>query len=736
MRRLAIALAVLLVSASSAYAYYATAQSTGTARVRADVLPAGPTPTVQLRGRTATISWSAVPWPNGDPVQTYAVSRGAGGCTVTALTCTETGLPTGTWRYAVTARAGTSWAGAAGPLSAPITVPAPALALDRALVGGGLPQTLGGSLTGFDTGEALTFRVDGAAITATPAAATVDGTASPAVTLPAGVADGAHVVSAVGGGGTQASASLVVDLTPPVTTDSSAAVGSAWRPQATVALTATDVTSGVAATYWSSDGSAPSTPGTAVPLTADGVYTVRYQSVDHAGNREAVRAAATPIRIDATAPIATAPATGGTIIANGRQLTAGASDPSVNGASSGVASVAYYACPGACTPTAASIPIGSSTAAPSYPVTWATQPADGTYSLSARATDAAGNVGWSPVIQRVVDNSPPQIATDLADATVRQAGDINGNADFHAYANVVDAGAGVDAATIKADLSAQCGSSCASVALSSAGGPFTLLTAAGTVTYTYRSAVLRASGSPTTAYSVTAADLGGLSATKSGSVVIDLGGKPGNPAAVALTSGVAATDFTTCATTVNGYVNAARAASATVQVTTGVNSPANGVVSLSAGAASAMVVVPAAGAQTVTLPIDLSGLADGPVTLSAVEYTPGGKQVSTPTTQTVTKLTAAPAVAIANLVYADNTAPLADQASSTLAAGPANGFLAFTQTAGTHVGAVFRSAVLTGGRLAPLNLASETAGPTYAVSAVDAACNQGPTATWTPSASR
>ena len=115
---------------------------------------------------------------------------------------------------------------------------------------------------------------------------------------------------------------------------------------------------------------------------------------------------------------------------------------------------------------------------------------------------------------------------------------------------------------------------------------------------------------------------------------------------------------------------------------------------------------------------------------------PQGKQVSAATTQTVTKLTAAPTVTIASLVYTDNIAPLADQASSTLAVGPASGFLSFIQTAGTHAGSVYRSAALSAGRLSALSLASETASPTYAVTAVDVACNQGPTATWTPTAMR
>ena len=214
-----------------------------------------------------------------------------------------------------------------------------------------------------------------------------------------------------------------------------------------------------------------------------------------------------PVRIDTTAPVAAAPATGSTVLQNGAQLTASASDPTVNGVASGVAAVAYYACAGTCTPSPGSpgtTLIGASSIGTSYGVSWSSQPPDGVYSLATRATDAAGNAVLSTTVIRTVDNSPPQIATELADANAKQAGYINGNADFYAYANVTDAGVGVDPATVKADLSAQCGSTCAATALSTSGGPFTVLTAAGTGTYAYRSALLHATGSPTATYGVSA----------------------------------------------------------------------------------------------------------------------------------------------------------------------------------------------------------------------------------------
>ena len=98
------------------------------------------------------------------------------------------------------------------------------------------------------------------------------------------------------------------DVTAPVTTDNTASIGNAWRTTpATVTLSATDNLSGVAQTYSTTDGSAPttaSTTGTTITITAPGTYTIRYFSVDVAGNVEAVKTAGTQIRIDTTAPTA------------------------------------------------------------------------------------------------------------------------------------------------------------------------------------------------------------------------------------------------------------------------------------------------------------------------------------------------------------------------------------------------------------------------------------------------
>src|SRR5207244_11936511 len=119
----------------------------------------------------------------------------------------------------------------------------------------------------------------------------------------------------------------------------------------------------------------------------DGVYTVKYFSVDNTGNAEAVKTASTAIHIDKTNP-SPATLTVPSFVKNGQALTNAATDPTVNGASSGVSSVSYYYCSGAsCTP---SVLIGTGSTGPPYARSWTAQPADGPYRVMATAPDGAG----------------------------------------------------------------------------------------------------------------------------------------------------------------------------------------------------------------------------------------------------------------------------------------------------------------------------------------------------------
>ena len=119
---------------------------------------------------------------------------------------------------------------------------------------------------------------------------------------------GTQTVTAHDRAGNTASSGFDVteDVTAPSTTDDTASTGPSWQTApVTVTLTPTDARAGVAATYYTTDGSVPTTSsdeGTSIDLTSDGVYTIRYFSVDNVGNVEPVRTAFTTIRIDQTSP--------------------------------------------------------------------------------------------------------------------------------------------------------------------------------------------------------------------------------------------------------------------------------------------------------------------------------------------------------------------------------------------------------------------------------------------------
>jgi hypothetical protein len=218
--------------------------------------------------------------------------------------------------------------------------------------------------------------------------------------------------------GNTSSATFAVrpDSSAPTTTDNTASLGSAWKnTNQTVTLTPSDGTgSGVATTRYTTNGSTPtnaSPQGTTVNLTADGIYTVKYFSVDNVSNNEAVKTAGTQIRIDKTPPTSVTLNSLPASIKNGQALSGSA----VDGGPSGIASISYYYCAGAlCTP---SVLIGTSSTSPSYTIAWNSQPADGVYQVLARATDAAGNTLDSAKQTVTVDNTLPDTTITAAPAS-------------------------------------------------------------------------------------------------------------------------------------------------------------------------------------------------------------------------------------------------------------------------------------------------------------------------------
>lgn len=140
MRRLAtlfLALVLVLVAAG-AWGFWTTGSVAGGAgRSVAATVNAGATPSATVSGQAVTLTWSASTLSTGQAVAGYLVSRyDAGtltpqtvlaGCTgtVAATTCTESGVPPGSWKYAVTPVIGTSWRGAESARSATVVVATP-----------------------------------------------------------------------------------------------------------------------------------------------------------------------------------------------------------------------------------------------------------------------------------------------------------------------------------------------------------------------------------------------------------------------------------------------------------------------------------------------------------------------------------------------------------------------------------------------------------------------------------
>ena len=217
------ALLVLMALAPAALGAW-TSTGAGSASAKARTMPAGNTPTVSRTNRSVTVTWAQSSFSGGPGVAGYVVKRYLNGgaaqtigsacnTTITGLTCTETGVPAGTWRYSVTPRQGL-WSGGESAQSAAVTVDAPALTLSSASVPT-VPVTLTGSIANFVPGQTVTFRLDDATSgtllggSITPSSVPASGSASVSVTLPAGTANGNHTIYAVGNGGDVAASGTV-----------------------------------------------------------------------------------------------------------------------------------------------------------------------------------------------------------------------------------------------------------------------------------------------------------------------------------------------------------------------------------------------------------------------------------------------------------------------------------------------------------------------------------------------
>ena len=281
------------------------------------------------------------------------------------------------------------------------------------------------TLTATDTGGSgvakTEYSVDGAAAWTTGASVSVPAPADHSN-------DGLHTVSyrstdSLGHVEATKTATVRIDTTAPVTSDD-APTGWSNGP-VTVALSATDVGAGVAATEYKLDGAASWSSGTGVAVSAEGVHTLVYRSTDAAGNVETEKTAT--VRIDTSAPVT--------------------SDDAASGWSSGPVLVALTATDGGSGVTrteykldgAASFTVGTvaAIAAPSD------HSNDGVHTIVYRSTDEAGNTEAERTATVRIDTTAPVTSDDAP------AGWSNGPVTVSLSAT--DAGSGVAATEYRVD---------------------------------------------------------------------------------------------------------------------------------------------------------------------------------------------------------------------------------------------------------------------------------------------
>lgn len=199
---------------------------------------------------------------------------------------------------------------------------------------------------------------------------------------------------------------IINDTTPPTTTDN---IDGNWHnSNVTVNLTCNDTGgSNCTTTYYTTDGSDPDTSsshGNSFTLSTNGTYTIKYFSVDGAGNQE-TPVTANQVKIDKTNPTAsiTSPATG-SALKETVTITATAAD--LGG--SNIAKVEFLHS----TTTAIKIGEGTETSPGTYSIDWNTKDPlvgalDGSRTIWVIAYDNAGNQFASTSTSVTVDNTPP-----------------------------------------------------------------------------------------------------------------------------------------------------------------------------------------------------------------------------------------------------------------------------------------------------------------------------------------
>jgi hypothetical protein len=128
-----LALAALVRASAGDGAWAPVAGGTGATKSKSLAASSGNVPTASVAGHAVTLDWSASQFADGAAIPAYVVKRydaitnalqttlvSCGGL-VGATTCTESNVPTGTWKYSVTPAAG-AWRGVEGAKSASVVV--------------------------------------------------------------------------------------------------------------------------------------------------------------------------------------------------------------------------------------------------------------------------------------------------------------------------------------------------------------------------------------------------------------------------------------------------------------------------------------------------------------------------------------------------------------------------------------------------------------------------------------
>jgi hypothetical protein len=407
---------VALACCSAALAYW-NASGGGTAVARTEKFDlVGPTPLLRAVGHDVVVTWEQSRLlqrlggrgPGGYKVRRYDAAGHQqvvqNGCSNTIsgpgsfLRCVEQNIPPGHWYYSVTPVLG-DWNATEGPKNIVKVGTAVTTAViapeDGSTIRVSRPSIDGIADAMPDSPPRIIVVVyQGLSyddILVTLDAAVTDGTwsARPDTRLADGVYTvRARQVSRKGHAIWSATNTFRIDTSAPVTADDASDLGEQWHRDAqTVTLSPTDPGgSGVAATYFTVDGSTPTTDsraGTKVTVDADGVHVIRYLSLDRAGNAEGVRSSSR-ILLDRTAPENVKLKALPRVVASNQILTASGVDTL-----SGVAEVVFEFCPvSSCDIWTA---IDSDSTGPTYSVAWHAQPENGTYWVRARILDKAGN---------------------------------------------------------------------------------------------------------------------------------------------------------------------------------------------------------------------------------------------------------------------------------------------------------------------------------------------------------